>query len=139
MLQEFEISNTYLLYFQISENYQDSTIVTFGVFYEYPVKGRLFWTQEKNPEIVKISKFPKHIVVINICIILAKRHLCFCYRYWSHIHDFGNVFRRIFIMFRCPPFQQLTKSWKSRYVKRCFQNVSLFFVNFLKCFGVIKS
>ena len=52
-------------------------------------------------------------ILVDVGTILANINSCFL-RYWSHIHEFGNLIRRIFGIFRCPSFPKLTQFWKSR-------------------------
>ena len=49
----------------------------------------------------------------NRCYILPHFHFMFFHRYWSHIHDFVDLFTRIFIICWRPSFRNLTKSWVS--------------------------
>ena len=86
---------------RISKIYQDSTIV-FSVFY---LKRQL-------PLIVlgpPFQPWPSGLLLEDTNPILPKLHFMFSGRYWYHIQDFQDLFRRIFMICRCPSFPFFAK------------------------------
>ena len=69
------------------------------------------------------SKIPQNGIlyfVIDIGDHLTQNPFMFSGRYWSHIHGFGDLISRIFMIFRCPSFPKWTSHLKSRYVEMIF-------------------
>ena len=65
---------------------------------------------------------------------ISKNQFIFFDRSWSHIHDFGDVIKRIFIIFRCPSFPTLTKNEVQICKKICFKDVPVYFLIFREVF-----
>ena len=60
-------------------------------------------------------------------------------RYWSHIHDFGDFIKRVFIIFRCPRFQNW-QNMKSIYAKmKRNKDVPIYFLIFVEAFWYNKT
>ena len=137
----------------ISKIYHDSTIVTFHFLKRSETAivldpRKYFFNSWCPPGLSNFSNIDRYDFFNDPFFIdpkLPEFHFMFCSGYWqhlrkmpsmfsgrvwSHIQDFQDAMRRIFIIFWCPTFPKSPKFWKSRVMRYANKSVSIDFVFF---------